>query len=476
MPSRTIAVTPAPQSPTSPQSPAPDAEASAEYAALLHTAAEAETALRRYEAARGAQLRVPDERRMARLLSDAQGGPMTKEAQRAESERAAAMRMLHLQSEYEAVAGVAANLQHWLDEREDSSRQDGGGVETLYVRGREKLATNIFHAMDTTVEVLNELGSVFFTFTVLLEVGGALFVASLICLGSTVFARLIIALTNWPQVETGTVVRSTLETGYIATKVRTGRDKRSLFLAAVLLYLVEPASGRRVLKGTLRETVSKMAVDGTSMDMHPIAMENTVLFVGAKTEIRTSLSLMVLADLPELTIEVIFLLFFSSGLTDASKHFAFWFSIVGTVCHMIRQGCELIFDYRHLPTIRSHAHNVDVSFSPGESSTDRNVLVEGAGGQNVIDWAEAHGSVCRVLTLTNCAAVDDNVAKAIARNCGQLEKLSAADTRISDAGAREIALASPGLEKLFVNGATYISNCSFRLVAGSQTRLAEQVR
>ena len=41
---------------------------------------------------------------------------------------------------------------------------------------------------------------------------------SLICLGSTVFARLIIALTNWPQVETGTVVRSTLETGYIATK------------------------------------------------------------------------------------------------------------------------------------------------------------------------------------------------------------------------------------------------------------------
>ena len=98
MPSRTIAVTPAPQSPASPQSPAPDAEASAEYAALLHTAAEAETALRRYEAARGAQLRVPDERRMARLLSDAQSGPMTKEAQRAESERAAAMRMLHAQA------------------------------------------------------------------------------------------------------------------------------------------------------------------------------------------------------------------------------------------------------------------------------------------------------------------------------------------------------------------------------------------
>ena len=101
---------------------------------------------------------------------------------------------------------------------------------------------------------------------------------------------------------------------------------------------------------------------------------------------------------------------------------------------------------------------------------------EGAGGQNVIDWAEAHGSVCRVLTLTNCAAVDDNVAKAIARNCGQLEKLSAADTRISDEGARDIALASSGLEKLFVNGASHFSKCSFLLVAGSQTRSAEQVR
>ena len=60
---------------------------------------------------------------------------------------------------------------------------------------------------------------------------------------------------------------------------------------------------------------------------------------------------------------------------------------------------------------------------------------------------------------------------------GQLEKLSAADTRISDAGAREIALASPGLEKLFVNGASHFSrNVHFYWPIGSQTRLAEQVR
>jgi hypothetical protein len=439
----------------------------AEYAALLHAFEEASAHVRRFESAHADALSVPDDRRMQVLLAEASAGPMDKARCAIESERCANLRLLHLQSEYEAVSSVTSNLQRWLKAREEQPRDSGGGVETSYARGREQLAMSVMHGMDTGVEILNEFGSVFFTFTTLLSLGSdhALFLASVSCLALTVVARLLIALSNWPNVETGTVIRSTIETGYIPQKVRTGKDKRLAFLVAVPLYLIEPSSGRRFLKRTLRESVSQMGVDGTTQDMHPLAVENTILYVAAKTEIRTSLSIIMLADLPELTIEVVYLLFFSSSGLD----FAFWFSIIGTLSHLLRQSVELHYDATHLPRVRSQAENVDITFKPNLTSStaggsgggdgakkgggdEAQLRVEGDRGRNIIKWAERHGGVCRVLTLTNCTVVDDSVAAAIAEHCGALEKLSAADTRITDDGARQIASANPSLQKLFLNG------------------------
>lgn len=295
-----------------------------------------------------------------------------------------------------------------------------------------------------------------------------LFLASVSCIGLTIIARLLIALSNWTQVETGTVIRSTIETGYIPQTFRTGKDRRAQFLLSVPLYLIEPSSGRRYLKNTLRESVSQMGVDGTTQDMHSLAIENGNLYVAAKTEVRTSLSIIILADLPELTIELVYLIGFSSGSLD----FAFWFSIIGTLSHIIRQGVELHYDAKHLSKLRSQAQNVDITFQPNigtEAGGDKHKVgpqIEGPSGQNVIDWATEHGSVCRVLTLTNCTTVDDRVAGTIAQHCGVLEKLSAADTRIADKGARQVAAASPGLSKLFLNG-TLISDEGCAVVARS---------
>jgi hypothetical protein len=132
---------------------------SAEYATLLHELDEAEKKLRRFESAHAGELIIPDRRRMQLLLAEASAGPSDKAARQAESERCAKLRLLHLQSEYEEVATVASNLQRWLKEREEQPRAGGGGVETSYSRGREKLAMSVMHGMDTAIEILNEFGS-----------------------------------------------------------------------------------------------------------------------------------------------------------------------------------------------------------------------------------------------------------------------------------------------------------------------------
>jgi hypothetical protein len=132
---------------------------SAEYATLLHDLDEAEKRLRRFEIAHVGELSIPDRRRMQLLLAKASAGPSDKAARQAESERCAKLRLLHLQSEYDEVATVASNLQCWLKEREEQPRAGGGGVETSYARGSEKLAMSVMHGMDTAIEILNEFGS-----------------------------------------------------------------------------------------------------------------------------------------------------------------------------------------------------------------------------------------------------------------------------------------------------------------------------
>ena len=141
-------------------------------------------------------------------------------------------------------------------------------------RQRRRLARSSAVANFACHLLLAHARRVFFTCTTLLALGSThpLFLASISCIGLTVVARLLIALSNWPQVETGSVIRSTLETGYIPQKFRTGKDRRLQFLLYVPLYLIEPSSGRRFLKKTLRESVSQMGVDGTSQDMHSLAI------------------------------------------------------------------------------------------------------------------------------------------------------------------------------------------------------------
>ncbi|GMH54027.1 hypothetical protein TL16_g01589 [Triparma laevis f. inornata] len=358
--------------------------------------------------------------------------------------------LLQKQMEYDEMSILGDNVQKWLSRREE---QDEVKVKISYERGREKLREKIMDVVDSWIELLNEFGSAFFIFSTLRQLENQLmFQVSLSFLVFNLFARLAIGLRNYGHVDDGKVVRADLETGYVEKRFKTGDSKKGKFWAALLVFMVEPSSGRKMIKETLRKTKSLKNSDGTTHDLHPVALKMLGLYLSARNEIQTSLSITLCADIPELVVELIYILAFAGTGEGAGTNgerseprsevtnFSFWFSIAGTIAHLARQGVELRYDGKHLPELQVESSNVDVTFKKGSK------------GEEVEEWAKKHGGVCRVLTLTNCKDVGDKAAAVIARYCGKLEKLSAADTSIGNEGATLIAKSSPGLQKCFVNG------------------------
>ncbi|CAD7966233.1 unnamed protein product, partial [Amoebophrya sp. A120] len=211
-------------------------------------------------------------------------------------------------------------------------------IATSYPRGREKLRDWINELYESGLELLNETGSVLFIFTTLRpesdddhdghQHGGATEKSSADLLNDDAFlrldtlyalavftfvlslcTRLFIASSNYPEVDKGYTVRSDLSTGYLRVKKpnEDGRpDQRGKFFAAVVLYLVEPNSGKKMISSTFRRTREFFNADGTSHEMHPLALEYFLLHTECKQNIRTILAVILLADFPELIIEFLY--------------------------------------------------------------------------------------------------------------------------------------------------------------------------
>jgi len=152
-----------------------------------------------------------------------------------------------------------------LEARECNSEEQGGGVQITYTRGKEQNKLDIAQVYESGLEVLNEIGSIFFTFSTLYALGSThrwLFYVSLFCLFMAFFSRLSISLSNYFMVDRGFIEKSDLSTGYVLTRFQTGYDKICYFYAAVLLYLIEPCSGRRAIQWTLKKTQESINLDG----------------------------------------------------------------------------------------------------------------------------------------------------------------------------------------------------------------------
>ncbi|CAD7969131.1 unnamed protein product [Amoebophrya sp. A25] len=313
-------------------------------------------------------LSVEQQRTLLRLLEEALESGLFKNPNFVEREgiRVRDLDPEDRQTQYNAICAVEGNLRSWLQAREETASLVAGrnskyvrsccsilrsrlrnrktapaadnynaphnhdrrsmAARPSYLRGREQLREKINELYESGLELLNETGSILFIFTTLrhdastgnkLEESEAflslsvLYILAVITFTLSLLVRLLIALSAYPEVDPGYIYKSDLSTGYIRVKRPNpdGRaDQRRKFFAFVFLYLIEPNSGKKCIASTFRQAKEFFNADGTSHEMHPLALEFHLLHSESETNIRTILAVILLADLPELCIELLYLL------------------------------------------------------------------------------------------------------------------------------------------------------------------------
>ena len=247
---------------------------------------------------------------------------------------------------------------------------------------------------DSLLEILNEAGDVAFLCVTLWSAagGGDLFWASLAAIAVSVFVR----------VYNGWSVRQRVdwEDG----------TKRLRYCYGVAASLVEPLHGGRWIKkgfkdkdkgGWNRETHQQTQ----DRDKHAVRAENDLLT--ATAERNNGVALVLAEDVPELAIEIIYLI-----RTGASADALFYMTAIGTFLHMVRQLAEAWALHREMPGLRLTAECRDKVFEPGAADAD------------VVAFAERGGLEVRRVNLSRNKNITDEAVRAIADNCPHLTTIN----------------------------------------------------
>ena len=139
----------------------------------------------------------------------------------------------------------------------------------------------VYHALDSCLSLLNEAGSMVFTFVTLRAFSFVLFICSVIAMCANAIMRFAIAASNRNSVDTGRAKRCDESTGWADQIVTTGPNKRWFFWTrAVPLYLLEPHVGRDFIQEAMaKEGVYAAPATATenrdvmfTRDVHPMAI------------------------------------------------------------------------------------------------------------------------------------------------------------------------------------------------------------
>jgi bacterioferritin-associated ferredoxin len=300
-------------------------------------------------------------------------------------------------------------------------------------RNRERVKAAI---AETALELVNESGDVAFLVTKLVKIP-LLFYMSIATLCLSLMGRLWSSLTLWNQVD---------------------KTQRGWYMFGIIVGMIEPNIGLRMVKGTLKDREEGGATrwDSTTnskvhVDEDPVATQARIDYNTGRAEIRTLLINVLTQDASELLIEILYL-----GYAEQAELYdpLYLISAATTLLHMIMQLYEAWCIWETLAELRVVMETRDKTFN--NDSTDEDVL----------QFLQVNGHKVRSITLNKCTNITDNALRHIAKACPLLRKLSMGEcTGVTDEGFKALAEHCRSIATFWLIGCTGVTDEGIKAMA-----------
>ena len=222
------------------------------------------------------------------------------------------------------------------------------------------------------------------------------------------------------------------------------KTKKRLYLRGLLVSLVEPFWGGRMIKrafkrsaksGTQVWDVAKNAYVDDDRDPLAVQAENDV--AATKAEMLISLVLVLVEDVPGFAVQALFLAATEKGFSLRDP--VLLLTVVTTLLHAWRQLAETWQMWCELPRLRGQAGGRHKVFDPA-TTTDEEVVAFAA------SEAAPHA---RKVVLKDCGGTTDSAVEKIAGGCSGLTSIILDNcSKITDSAVQQLAVGCPGLTSI----------------------------
>eukprot|EP01047_Picozoa_sp_COSAG01_P059869 COSAG01_NODE_7253_length_3281_cov_3.142363_1_plen_445_part_00 len=175
-------------------------------------------------------------------------------------------------------------------------------------------------------------------------------------------------------------------------------------------------------------------------DAVAVAAQNDL--VAGRAEIRTIALMSGTEDVPELLVQLIFLL-----MQGESVGIGFWVAAIGTLIHLSQRGIEGWVTQSNLSMLKLLAYGRDKTFETDATDAD------------LMTFVRDFGAETRILSLRQCPAITDDGAMELAAGCPHLTSLHLGYTHLTDRSVSQIGMSCSHLTTLYLSGVTQVRFC-----------------
>lgn len=223
-----------------------------------------------------------------------------------------------------------------IDCEHDNTKAPPQPKVITYKRKRKQFERIIFHAYDLFLEIANETSDIIFTIFTLYNANRTLFYASVAFLGASALCRL------------GIAFRPLLQ-----PKVTIVKKKYLQYCFGVVVNILDPIAGQQIINDTIDETGDEQMGAFEIKDQEWMGEQSITIpkidlkeREDAQSMFRIGLVMIFLEDIPELIIDILFVLQAKDDNADDDQSL-FVISVAFTVLHLIRVLFEVAFEMKY---------------------------------------------------------------------------------------------------------------------------------